>query len=84
MWEYVRRKLGITDLEREISSLRTSIPALDARNRQVLTSVESVMHTLKTPTADDSLIMFHLRCMGYCGGWKAKEQPSNKSDVENG
>lgn len=73
MFKYLKRKMGITGLEAEISNLTASIPALDARNKQTLTAVESLMNTLKTPTADDSLIMFHLRSMGYCGGWKIKQ-----------
>lgn len=84
MFKYLRRKLGITGLESEIESLRASVPALDARNRQVLTAVESLMNTLKTPTADDSLIMFHLRSMGYCGGWKAKQSNVDQSSDQEG
>lgn len=80
MFKYLKRKLGITDLERSFQHLTVSIPALDARNRQVLTAVESMLHVLNTPTADDSLIMFHLRCMGYCGGWKVKELPARESE----
>lgn len=79
MFKYLRDKLGITGLEREVENLRVSMPALDARNRQVLTAVESLLNTLKTPTADDSLIMFHLRSMGYCGGWKVKQSNDETS-----
>ncbi len=75
MWNYIKRKLGIADLKSEMESLKNSIPALDTRNRQVLTAVESLMRTLEIPTEDDSLIMFHLRSMGYCGGWKVKDLP---------
>lgn len=77
MFKWLRKKLGITALQDEISALRgqiSSLPELDARHRQVLTAVESVMSTLKTPTPDDGLIMFHLRCMGYAGGWKVRDK----------
>lgn len=82
MFKFLRKKLGITDLVVEIRNLKASIPALDARNRQTLTAVESLMSTLKTPTNDDSLIMFHLRSMGYCGGWKIKGYGSNVDHTE--
>lgn len=77
MFKWLRKILGITDLQNEITLLRTeleSLPELDSRHRQVLTAVESVMSTLKTPTPDDGLIMFHLRCMGFAGGWKVREK----------
>lgn len=80
MFKYLKRNMGITDLAAGLESLKASIPALDSRNRQVLTAVESLMNTLNTPTADDSLIMYHLRCMGYAGGWKAKERLERDSE----
>lgn len=76
MFKYLKHKLGITELASEIQNLKYSIPALDSRNRQVLTAFDSLMTTLKTPTSDDSLVMYHLRCMGYCGGWKIKSDQS--------
>lgn len=74
VWKYLQRKLGIEQLERKVDGLTAELPMLDARHRAVLTAVESALHVLKMPTVDDSLVMFHLRCMGYCGGWKAKEK----------
>lgn len=70
MWNYIRNKLGLDKIDAELAKL----PALDARHRQVLTAIESVMNTLQSPTPDDGLIMFHLRCMGYAGGWKVKDK----------
>jgi hypothetical protein len=78
MFKYLRKKLGIEQLISELSQLRSSVPALDTRNRQTLTAVESLLNVLETPCADDSQIIHHLRCMGYCGGWKVtKERPQN-------
>ncbi len=63
MWKWLQRKLGIT-------ALRDEGIILAARHRQVLTAVESLVSVLQTPCEDDSLIIFHLRAMGYCGGFK--------------
>lgn len=70
MWRYIKRKLGLDKIERDLAG----IPMLDARHRQVLTAIESIMEALNSPTPDDGLIMFHLRCMGFAGGWKVKDK----------
>lgn len=77
MFKWLRKKLGITDLQNEVAELHNQLrvmPALSSRHQQVLTAVESVMATLNSPTPDDGLIMFHLRCMGFAGGWKVKDK----------
>lgn len=83
MWNYLKGKLGISkigdDIDR-IESKLNKVPGLEARHRQVLTAIETVLHVLESPTSDDSLVMHHLRCMGYCGGWKAKN--GNQSNVD--
>jgi hypothetical protein len=49
-------------------------PALNERYLQMLTTLESLYGVLLEPEGDDSLVIHKIRCMGLCGGWKAREQ----------
>lgn len=69
MWNYIRNKLGIARLEQDVRR----IPALNERYLKLLTPMESLMHTLNKPEGDDSLVMHHMRSMGYFGGHAVRD-----------
>lgn len=70
MFKFLKQKLGIDDLQKTIAQ----IPTINERYLKLLTPMESIYTLLLREEGDDSMIMHHLRCMGLCGGWKAKEQ----------
>lgn len=65
MFSYLKKKLGIVELQEQI------VKQQEFEN-EIYHKLSCLLNILKTPTPDDSLIMFHLRCMGYAGGWKVK------------
>lgn len=69
MFKYIKNKLGIAALEKKIDA----IPVLNERYLNLLTPMEAIYQRLLEPEGDDSLVMFHLRSMGLCGGWRIKE-----------
>ena len=69
MFSYLRTKLGITELQKDIKA----IPALNTRYLALLTPMEALYNLLLSSEGDDSLVMHKLRSMGLCGGWHAKE-----------
>lgn len=69
MFNYLRKKLGISDIYSQISN----IPVLNERYLRILTPLEALLARLDEPEGDDSLVMHHMRCMGYFGGWKVRE-----------
>ena len=70
MFSYLRRKLGIDQIQKSVDA----IPQMSERYLKLLIPMESLYTLLLEPEGDDSLVMHRLRCMGLCGGWKAKEQ----------
>lgn len=68
MFKYLRRKLGLDRMEQRIEG----IPVLNVRYMELLTPLESVLAKLKDAEGDDTLVMHHMRCMGYFDGWEAK------------
>lgn len=69
MFKYLRRKLGITDLEKTIKEM----PILNERYLKLLLPLEALLARLNEPDGDDTLVMHHMRCMGYFGGWKIRD-----------
>lgn len=73
--KFIQDKLGITELKQEVAKLPRleQVPALNERYLQLLTPLEELTKLMLRPEADDTLIMFHLRAMGYFGGTKVSE-----------
>lgn len=66
---YLRRKLGIDDLQKQLKET----PVLNERYLELLTPMESLLRTLNKPEGDDSLVMHHMRSMGYFGGHAVRD-----------
>lgn len=68
MFKYLKKQLGIIEIQERIER----IPVLNERYLKLLTPLECLLSRLNEPEGDDTLVMHHLRCMGYFGGWKVR------------